>query len=152
MPDVVRILVEKTVSSLLLFAGSGAVQFVRALEGRATRVTEKSEAHLDNIAVNYLVYALKALVIISADCRYFKSGRQYLKPYRRTVDSGVAFALAAQDTAANLFGSITVMLDHPFEIGEYIEIDGIAGTVERWAALDAHTHADQSLVIVRIKR
>jgi MscS family membrane protein len=30
---------------------------------------------------------------------------------------GLAFALAAQDTIANLFGSIVVAIDQPFKIG-----------------------------------
>lgn len=43
---------------------------------------------------------------------------------------GLAFALAAQDTARNLFGGVTVFIDKPFEIGDWIEVDGIEGTVE----------------------
>ncbi|MEY2958178.1 MAG: hypothetical protein RLZZ01_746 [Actinomycetota bacterium] len=43
---------------------------------------------------------------------------------------GLAFALAAQDTARNLFGGVTVFVDKPFEIGDWIEVDGIEGTVE----------------------
>jgi len=31
---------------------------------------------------------------------------------------GLAFALAAQDTIANLFGSIVVAIDQPFKLGE----------------------------------
>ena len=43
---------------------------------------------------------------------------------------GLAFALAAQDTLKNLFGSITVMLDRPFEIGDWVKIGDVEGTVE----------------------
>jgi MscS family membrane protein len=43
---------------------------------------------------------------------------------------GLAFALAAKDTAANLFGSIALLLDKSIRIGEWIKIDGIEGTVE----------------------
>lgn len=44
---------------------------------------------------------------------------------------GVAVALAAKDTISNLFGSITVLLDRPFQIGDYIMMEkGIEGTVE----------------------
>ncbi len=42
---------------------------------------------------------------------------------------GLALALAAQDTASNLFGSIAIMVDKPFEIGDWVEFDGFAGTV-----------------------
>ncbi len=43
---------------------------------------------------------------------------------------GLAFALAAQDTIKNMFGSITVMLDRPFEIGDWVKIGDVEGTVE----------------------
>jgi MscS family membrane protein len=43
---------------------------------------------------------------------------------------GLAFALAAQDTIANLFGSFVVVMDQPFYVGEYIRIAGYEGTVE----------------------
>ncbi|HAL73845.1 MAG TPA: hypothetical protein DCM45_01985 [Clostridiales bacterium] len=62
---------------------------------------------------------------------------------------GLAIALAAQDTASNFIGSIVIMLDKPFEIGEYIEVDGIAGTVERVGLRSSRVRAvDRSLVYI----
>ena len=43
---------------------------------------------------------------------------------------GLAFALAAQDTIANLFGSIVVAIDQPFKLGEAVKIGAHEGTVE----------------------
>lgn len=43
---------------------------------------------------------------------------------------GLAFAFAAQDTIANLFGSFVVVLDHPFRVGDYVRIGSAEGTVE----------------------
>lgn len=43
---------------------------------------------------------------------------------------GLAFALAAQDTLANVFGSVVVAIDQPFKIGETIRIAGNVGLVE----------------------
>ena len=37
---------------------------------------------------------------------------------------GVAIALASKDTVENLFGSLVVFIDQPFQIGEYVIIDG----------------------------
>ncbi len=44
---------------------------------------------------------------------------------------GVALAFAAKDTLGNFFGSITVLFDRPFGIGDWIVIGDIDGTVER---------------------
>ncbi|HAT10284.1 MAG TPA: hypothetical protein DCS97_06765 [Planctomycetes bacterium] len=43
---------------------------------------------------------------------------------------GLAFALAAKDTLANLFGSVMIMLDRPFRVGDFINAKGVEGSVE----------------------
>lgn len=44
---------------------------------------------------------------------------------------GLAFALAAQDLLKNLFGSTMVLLDRPFQVGDWVVIGGdVEGTVE----------------------
>lgn len=43
---------------------------------------------------------------------------------------GLAFALAAKDVVENLFGSITVLLDRPFHVGDWVVIGDVEGTVE----------------------
>jgi MscS family membrane protein len=43
---------------------------------------------------------------------------------------GLAFALAAQDTVKNLFGSLTLLGDRPFDVGDWVVIGDIEGTVE----------------------
>ena len=47
-----------------------------------------------------------------------------------TAIGGMALALAAQDAVSNLFGSITVLVDRPFEIGDWIVTGDVEGTVE----------------------
>jgi MscS family membrane protein len=42
---------------------------------------------------------------------------------------GLAFALAAKDTIANLFGSFTIFIDKPFEVGDRIVVQGYDGIV-----------------------
>ncbi len=43
---------------------------------------------------------------------------------------GLAFALAAKDTVANLFGSLSLLADRSIRIGEWIKVNGVEGTVE----------------------
>ena len=42
---------------------------------------------------------------------------------------GIAFALAAQDTVKNVFGTFTILTDKPFSIGGTIRVDSYEGTV-----------------------
>jgi MscS family membrane protein len=44
--------------------------------------------------------------------------------------SGIAFALAAQDTLKNIFGGVIIYMDSPFNIGDIIIINTIEGIVE----------------------
>ena len=43
---------------------------------------------------------------------------------------GLAFALAAKDTAANLFGSFAILADKSIRIGEWIRVENVEGIVE----------------------
>jgi MscS family membrane protein len=43
---------------------------------------------------------------------------------------GLAFALAAKDTIANLFGSAVIFTDRPFKVGDRVVIDGYDGCIE----------------------
>ena len=44
--------------------------------------------------------------------------------------AGLAVALAAQQTLANIFGAITIFLDRPFRIGDAVSMEGFTGKIE----------------------
>jgi len=43
---------------------------------------------------------------------------------------GLAFALAAKDTASNLFGGLSILADKALKIDDWIKVEGVEGTVE----------------------
>lgn len=43
---------------------------------------------------------------------------------------GLAVALAAQDTLANIFGAVAIFLDKPFRVGDRVQLDNVDGPVE----------------------
>src|SRR5690606_42111412 len=43
---------------------------------------------------------------------------------------GLAVALAAQDTLANVFGSVIIFTDKPFKVGDWVKIGDVIGDVE----------------------
>ncbi len=62
---------------------------------------------------------------------------------------GLAFALAAQDTLANLFGSVVVAIDQPFKIGEMVKIGSHQGLVEDIGLRSTKLRAvDKSLIVL----
>lgn len=62
---------------------------------------------------------------------------------------GVAVALAAQQTLGNLFGSLQVMTDQPFKVGDWIRIDQVFGRVQHIGLRSTRigTTAGQTFVI-----
>jgi len=42
---------------------------------------------------------------------------------------GIAVALAAQNSITNIFGAITILMNKPFTLGDYVTINGHTGTV-----------------------
>jgi len=44
---------------------------------------------------------------------------------------GLVIALAAKDSVENLFGSVTVLVENPFQIGDFVRVNGIEGEVEQ---------------------
>jgi MscS family membrane protein len=62
---------------------------------------------------------------------------------------GLAFALAAQDTLANIFGAIVVAIDQPFKIGETVRIGANAGLVEDIGLRSTRIRlGDKSLMVI----
>ena len=61
----------------------------------------------------------------------------------------LAFALAAQDTVKNFLGSVTVFVDKPFKIGDYVKVNGVEATVESVGIRSTRLRTpDRSLVTI----
>lgn len=62
---------------------------------------------------------------------------------------GLAFALAAKDALANIFGGIVIILEKPFLIGDWIKTSSIEGSVEEITFRSTKIRAfDQALITV----
>jgi MscS family membrane protein len=62
---------------------------------------------------------------------------------------GLAFALAAKDTAANLFGGIAILTDNMFKVGEWIKVGDAEGIVEDIGMRTTKIRAfDKRLIVV----
>jgi MscS family membrane protein len=97
----------------------------------ATQKAKKTQNKLDDLLVPLLRKTLKAIVFVFGIV-YLASSLQFqLAPIIAGLSiGGLGFAFAAKDTIENFFGSVTVILDKPFEIGDWIIVDSVEGTVE----------------------
>jgi MscS family membrane protein len=113
-------------------------------------ITERTDSKLDDQLVPIAEKVLKGLIIIAA----FISILQVLDVNITALIAGLsigglAVALAAQDTIKNLFGSLTIFLDRPFQIGDWIRFSGVDGSVEQVGLRSARIRTfDNSLVYI----
>ena len=107
------------------FKGTDLISWV------AGRKAKESQNKLDDLLVPLLRKTLKAVVVVFGIVYLADSLQIQLAPIIAGLGiGGLGFAFAAKDTIENFFGSITVILDKPFQIGDWVVIDGVEGTVE----------------------
>ncbi len=91
----------------------------------------KSDSTLDDQLVPLFRKIAKTFVIIIGSIYVLANLNVQLVPLLATLSiGGLAFALAAQDTIKNFFGSLMIFIDKPFQVGQWITASGIDGTVE----------------------
>ncbi len=92
---------------------------------------EGHKSRLDEILVPLLSRSAKIIAaVIMTICLFQSFGFSAIGIVSGMGIGGIAIALAAQNTIANLFGSITVLMDRPFVIGDWIVTNNIEGQVE----------------------
>jgi len=95
------------------------------------RMAHKTETKLDNQLVPFARTAMKFVVLVLGVFYVLTNLGIDITPLLAGVSiGGLAVALAAKDTVRNLFGSVTIFVDQPFEVGDWIIFEGIEGTVE----------------------
>lgn len=114
------------------------------------RVNKKTGTVMDKLLVPFINKGIKAIVIIIGISVIAKEWKYDLGALLTGLGlGGLAFALAAQETLANLFGGIAIMLDKPFNIGDYIQCNDLEGTVEDIGFRSTRIRtSDQTLITV----
>ena len=102
------------------------VRFVR-------KVLEKmlAKTRMDKRAQKYMLSGIKiALYLLTAIIVVSKLGIDLSSLVAMLSVVTLGITLAAEDILANIAGGLVILSSHPFSIGDVIEADGAAGTVE----------------------
>jgi MscS family membrane protein len=93
---------------------------------------QKTDTKLDDMLVPLLRKTFRVVIVIITGLYIAESvsGKPMSTILAGVGLGGLAFALAAQDSIKNFFGSIMILLDKPFAVGERIVVDGYDGPVE----------------------
>ena len=96
------------------------------------RYSHKSANKLDDLIIMLLRKTLRVVVVVVA---VLLIGQNIMGINITTLLAGagifgLALAFAAQDTIANFFGSIMIVVDKPFFVGDRIKVGEFSGTVK----------------------
>ena len=117
---------------LAIAAAYGLYRLVDVIEYYLNRLVGKTETKLDDMLVPIVRKALRLTIAIIAILLISENilGTNIKSLLLSAGVGGIAVALAAKDTIANFFGSITIFTDRPFQMGELIKIGEHRGPVE----------------------
>ena len=108
-------------------------RLVDVVEYYLNRLVGKTETKLDDMLVPVVRKALRITIAIIAAlmiAEYILGAGKVKSLLLGAGVGGVAVALAAKDTIANFFGSVTIFADRPFQMGEIVKIGEHKGPVE----------------------
>ncbi len=95
------------------------------------KLAGKTESTLDDQLVPLFRKTLKTFIVIVGGLFVLENLDIPILPLLTGLSiGGLAFALAAQDTIKNFFGSLMIFIDKPFQIGDWITAGSIDGSVE----------------------
>ena len=105
---------------------------VDVVEYYLDRLVGKTETMLDDMLVPVVRKAMRITIAIIAALLIAENvlGTDVKSLLLGAGVGGIALALAAKDTIANFFGSITIFADRPFQMGEMVKIGEHTGPVE----------------------
>lgn len=133
LPDVGHVWINRIYYLLIIFNIAWLINRVldALIEEYLVPIIEKSESDLDDQLLPILRKGLHAAVWIMAIIVGLNNAGYDVGALIAGLGiGGLAFALAAQDTVANFFGGVTIFVDKPFTVNDWIIIDGHEGIVE----------------------
>ncbi|MEM8867406.1 MAG: mechanosensitive ion channel family protein [Verrucomicrobiota bacterium] len=123
-----------TVVSILFTIGIGFMCYCIVDLPREWMIRRASgtPSKMDDMLAPIISKSLRAtiMVLVVVQIAQILSGKEITSILAGLGIGGLAFALAAQDTIKNFFGSVVLLFDKPFEIGDRVNIDGHDGPVE----------------------
>ena len=92
----------------------------------------RTENKLDDIVVPLIRKTIKFVILVLGFFYLANAVNYEITPLIAGIGiGGLGFAFAAQNSIENFFGSITVVLDRPFQVGDWVVIDNVEGNVEQ---------------------
>ncbi|MDF1587991.1 MAG: mechanosensitive ion channel family protein [Gammaproteobacteria bacterium] len=132
LPDTAALILSIAVKVLVSLSGIwSAFRLVDVVDTLLIKQALRTENKFDDLFVPMVTKSLRVFVVVigiifiadnlNVDVTSLLAGLGL---------GGLAFALAAKDLLGNFFGSITILLDRPFHIGDWVIIGDVEGMIE----------------------
>lgn len=106
----------------------------RLLEGLAVYFSEcakETESTLDDQLVPFIAKTLKIFLVLTAVLVVAQNMGYSISGLIASLGiGGIAVAMAAKDSISNIFGSVMILVDRPFMVGDWIKTSEFEGVVE----------------------
>ncbi len=120
--------IKLTLSFSLIWASYNLINILGIL---LKKISSQTETSLDDKLYPFLLKSLRIFVVVFGTLMTLQNmGLNIFSILTGLGIGGLALALAAKDTAANFFGSLMILVDHPFSAGDWIKTGSTEGTVE----------------------
>ena len=121
--------------------GVGVTRYFRARAGQ--------RAGADTVAHTLVVWAIQSTIWISLALAVLANLGINVSTFVASLGiGGIAVALAVQNILGDLFASLSIAVDKPFEVGDAISVQGFSGTVEHVGLKTTRVRADSGEQIV----
>ena len=111
--------------------GWALYNLVDVLDALLLKWARKTDTDLDDHLLPFIRKSLRIFIVIMAILIIIQSfGYPVTGVLASLGIGGLAFALAAKDTVSNIFGSLMIIFDRPFQVGDWIQAGEMEGTVE----------------------
>ncbi len=132
MSDAIRDHIDKVVCALLILDGAWSITrvFDALIKEYLLPFAKKTESDLDDHLVPIVSKGIKASIwTIGLIMALDTAGVNVFSMLAGLGIGGLAFALAAQHSVGNFFGSLAIFVDKPFRVGDRIQVRGHDGVV-----------------------
>ncbi|EQB39050.1 hypothetical protein M948_01480 [Virgibacillus sp. CM-4] len=118
-------------SSIIFMIGWGLFNLSSSSSLMFTKLNKRFHLKIDSILIPFFSKAIRLIIVaISLSVIAQEFGYDVNGFVAGLGIGGLAFALAAKDALANLFGGIIIITEKPFTIGDWILTPSVEGTVE----------------------
>ncbi len=126
------IMISHTISTLTIVLFAWVLyRIIKLFESSNELIAKRFKTDNGITLAKLLLSILKVIILIIAGMNILSTWGINITGFVASLGLvGMAFALAAKDTASNFFGSMVLFTDQPFKVGDWIKTPEVEGTIE----------------------